>query len=221
MEDELRPVIEEALRDDDVVGAFLKGSHSQGTADQASDYDVVLIVREGPPSQEKAGKVDVSRATLRGLRDPPTWELPALAHARVLFDKTGDLAEAIARARRVDADELAELLDSYLNFFYRSLKAWSRGNELAARVQASESVLYLAQFLFALDGCRAPYPEAWASGLPAFAEDLLEIARTGDPRRQQQLQARVERIARERGLDRVYAGWTGGEIERAMSLSFS
>ena len=58
-----------------------------------------------------------------------------LAHARVLLDKTGEITAAIEAARRIGRDELAELYDSYLNDFYRSLKSWRRGRELGARIK--------------------------------------------------------------------------------------
>jgi hypothetical protein len=49
---------------------------------------------------------------------------------------------------------------------------------------------------------------------------MLEVLRTGDPRRQQELQAKVEQIATARGFRDVYEGWAGGEIDRVMALQF-
>jgi len=48
---------------------------------------------------------------------------------------------------------------------------------------------------------------------------LDEVARTGDPQRQQELQARVERVATDRGFRDVYDAWDG-EIDRVMRFEF-
>jgi hypothetical protein len=48
---------------------------------------------------------------------------------------------------------------------------------------------------------------------------VLDVLRTGDPRRQQELQAKVERVASARGFRDVYDGWDG-EIDRVMALRF-
>ena len=53
-----------------------------------------------------------------------------------------------------------------------------------------------------------------------FRSLILDVLGTGDPRRQQALQAKVERIATARGFRDVYHSWTGGEIDRAMALRF-
>jgi hypothetical protein len=48
---------------------------------------------------------------------------------------------------------------------------------------------------------------------------MLEVARTADPRRQQELQAAVERVATAHGFRDVYDGWEG-EIDRVMLFDF-
>jgi hypothetical protein len=219
-EDELlRPLLEEAERDANVVGVFLKGSRSLGIGDDASDWDLVVVLSDGEPSHSKMGQLDVLRTTLARLRRASSYELPAIAHSQVLLDKTGQVGEAVAAAAQVEHAELVELYDSYLNDFYRSLKAWQRGRELAARIKAVRSLWYLGDLLFALDGRRAPYPSAWGGRLGELESLILEVARTADPTLQQQLQARVERIATARGLRKVYDGFDG-EIDRVMAFEF-
>lgn len=215
----LRPVLEEAERDPDVVGVVLKGSQATGTADDDSDWDLVVVTVDGEPSQSKSGQLDVFRTTLARFRAAPSWELPALAHARVLLDKTGEVTTAIEAAGRISREELAELYDSYLNDFYRSLKAWRRGRELGARIKAGRSLWWLGEFLIGLEGKRAPYPSMWSGRLGELEPLVVEVARTGDPRRQQELQAAVEGVAAERGFRDVYDAWDG-EIERVMSFHF-
>jgi len=220
MDDPLAPLLTEADSDPNVVGVFLKGSRALGTDVESSDWDVVVVLREGDPSHRKDGVVDVLTTTLARVHDAPRFELPAIAHARVLLDKTGEVAAAIDAAGRINRDELAELYDSYLNDFYRSLKAWARGDELAARLKASRSIWWLGELLLGLDGRRAPYPGAWAGRLGDLEPLVLDVLRTGDPRRQQELQEKVERIASARGFRDVYDGWTAGEIDRVMALDF-
>lgn len=215
----LRPILGSAERDPNVLGVVLKGSRALANADELSDWDLVVVVSEGEPSHEKTGNFDVLRTTLVRLQNAPSWELPALAHAQVLLDKTGEVAAAIEAAGRMSRDELAELYDSYLNDFYRSLKAWRRGRELAARIKAARSLWWLGAFLLALEGRRAPYPSAWGGRLGDLEPLMLEVARTGDPRRQQELQAAVEQVATAHGFRDVYDGWNG-EIERVMSFLF-
>jgi diamine N-acetyltransferase len=220
MDDVLAAVLADAESDTNVIGVFLKGSRAVGTDVVGSDWDVVVVLREGEASQRKDGVLDVLRTTLARVQNAPRYELPAIAHARVLLDKTGEVAETIEAAARIGRDELAELYDSYLNDFYRSLKAWARGQELAARLKASRSIWWLGEFLLGLDGRRAPYPGAWAGRLGELEPLVLDVLRTGDPRRQQELQAKVEQIATARGFRYVYEGWTGGEIDRVMALRF-
>lgn len=218
--DVLAPVLAEADADANVLGVFLKGSRAVGTDVAGSDWDVVVVLREGEPSHRKDGALDILRTTLAGVHEAPRYELPAIAHSHVLLDKTGEIADAIDAAARIERDELAELYDSYLNDFYRSLKAWARGQELAARLKASRSMWWLGEFLLGLDGRRAPYPGAWAGRLGELEPFILEVLRSADQRRQQQLQVQVEQIATARGFRDVYDGWTGGEIDRVMALRF-
>ena len=216
MVDEL---LAEAERDPNIVGVVLKGSRAMGTADESSDWDLVVVTAEGEPRHEKSGGLDVLTTTLARVRAAPSWELPALAHAQVLLDKTGEVTEAIEAAGRVSRDELAELYDNYLNDFYRSLKGWQRGRELGARIKGVRSLWWLGEFLIGLDGKRAPYPGAWAGRLGELEPLILEVARTADPTRQQELQAAVEPIAAAHGFRDVYDAWNG-EIDRVMAFRF-
>jgi predicted nucleotidyltransferase len=220
MNDVLRPILAEAERDPNVIGVFLKGSRAAGTHDEESDWDLVVVTRDGEPSHGKQGALDVLRTTLERLRSAPKYELPAIAHARVLLDKTGEITRTINDAAQISRDELAELYDSYLNDFYRSLKSWRRGRELAARIKAARSLWWLGEFLLGLEGKRAPYAGAWSGRLGELEPLMLEVARTADPKAQQELQARVEQVATAHGFRDVYDGWTGGEIDRVMAYRF-
>jgi predicted nucleotidyltransferase len=219
LEPELNELLEQAKSDPDAVGLVLIGSFASGTADEQSDVDVLYVMRDGatPPKRERSGRVDLIPTTLDRLRNATDWFKPALAHARVLFDRDGEVAAAIESAQAVPREETAELYDAYLNDLYRSLKAWRRGNELAARIEAGRSLRYLGELLFALEGTRGPYPKDWRGRLGDLEPLVLEVARTADPARQQELARRVRELAHE--YEDVYADWHG-EIDRVLELDF-
>jgi predicted nucleotidyltransferase len=219
MHELVQPILDEAERDDNVVGVLIKGSQAMGMADEESDWDVVVILLQGEPSQKKDGRLELITTTLERVRAVSSWELPALAHSRVLLDKTGELAEAVEAAGQLTRKELAELYDGYLNDFYRSLKSWRRGRELGARIMCGRSLWWLGDFLIALEGKRAPYTEYWGGRLGELEPLILEVARTADPRRQQELQAAVEQIATAHGFRDVYDAWDG-DIDRVMGFRF-
>ena len=54
--------------DPNVVGVLLKGSQSMGAADEESDWDVVLVLLEGEPSQKRDGSVELITTTLERVR---------------------------------------------------------------------------------------------------------------------------------------------------------
>jgi predicted nucleotidyltransferase len=214
----VRPILEAAERDANVAGVLLKGSHSMGAADEESDWDVVVVLLDGEPSQTRDGKLELITTTLERVRGVTSWELPALAHSRVLLDKSGELAKAVEAAGVLTHDQLAELYDSYLNDFYRSLKGWRRGRELGARILSARSLWWLGDFLIGLEGSRAPYTEYWGGRLGELESLILEVARTADPTRQR-LQRAVEQIATAQGFRHVYDAWNG-DIDRAMTFQF-
>jgi predicted nucleotidyltransferase len=219
LEPDLNELLEQAKSDPDAVGLVLIGSYASGTADVESDVDVLYVLRDGaePPKRERTGRVDLVPTTIDRLRNPADWFKPALAHARVLLDVDGEVAAAVESAQRVSREETAELYDAYLNDLYRSLKAWRRGNELAARIEAGRSLRFLGELLFALEGRRGPYPKDWAGRLGELEPLILEVARSADPTRQQELARRVRELARD--YEDVYADWHG-EIDRVLELDY-
>ena len=219
MNELVRPIVEAAESDPNVAGVLLKGSQSMGAADAESDWDVVVVLHDGEPSQTRDGRLELITTTLERVRGVSSWELPALAHSRVLLDKTGELAAAVEAAGQLTREELAELYDNYLNDFYRSLKAWRRGRELGARILSGRSLWWLGDLLLGLDGTRAPYTEYWGGRLGELEPLIVEVARTADPRKQQELQAAVERIATAHGFRHVYDAWNG-DIDRVMAFRF-
>ena len=216
MEPDLNDLVSEAQSDANAVGLVLIGSYASGGPDDESDVDVLYVEREGPTRRKHhRGRIELIPTTLARIQEPTDWFKPALGNAEVVLDKTGEVAKAVAAAASVDRAFAAERLDDYLNSFYRSAKAWRRGNELAGRIEALASLRSLAEYLHALDGRRAPYPSAYGGTLGELEPSIEGVARTPGLHEQQRLQARVEELARARGFGDVYDDW-GGEIERAM-----
>lgn len=125
--------------DADVLGAFLSGSRGKGFATPHSDYDVVVIVRDGALAQCRArypfryaAGIDCVLHDLAGFKDhaaygfPEAWDRYDFAHVEGLFDRTGDLQRLIEAKGRAPETHQQELLrgslDAYLNGLYRSLK---------------------------------------------------------------------------------------------------
>jgi predicted nucleotidyltransferase len=221
----LEALAREASEDADSLGLVVTGSRAAGTEDEHSDYDVVWVLTDD--AFERLFPGDARARAERSFRDAPHadivyscprllaavaaepgWWTPGYASARVLLDKTGEVAEALRRIAERPAEsasaEVFEAYDAYLNSFVRSLRAWQKGDELGARLHAAESAVYLVRALFALERRWPPYHDHLHRELgllaaqgwePGFLEvGVLELARGGEPAAQQRLQARVEAL---------------------------
>lgn len=226
----LEQLVAEAEDDPVTLGLLLTGSRSVGHSMPDSDYDLVWVLTdrayerrsEESGTREKrplagGGLADIVYScplNLSSIAKEPGWWTPGYATARVLLDKTGQverLLDAIALIPPERAhQEAVDAFDGYINAFVRSVKAWRRGDELGARLQAGESVAYLVRALFALEGLWAPYhdriagrldtldAQGWPPG--ALQRTLFELVRSGDPRLQQRLQIDVEALMASRGI---------------------
>jgi hypothetical protein len=154
---ELVGLLNEAQTDPDAVALVLFGSAASGSTHEESDLDVWYVRRVEPlPPRERRGRLEIVPTTLELLRAAPDWQKPALAYAQTIWDETGEVESVLAAARTISHDGTAELYDGYLNDFYRSMKAWRMGNELAGRIECGRSLRFLGELLVALDGIRAP-----------------------------------------------------------------
>ena len=70
-----------------------------GAADEDSDWDVVLVLLEGEPSQKKDGSVELITTTLERVKGVSSWESRG-ARALASAGQTGELAVAVEAAGR-------------------------------------------------------------------------------------------------------------------------
>ena len=212
----LDALLEEARGDDNVVGVVLFGSRGRGAfVTDASDWDVFVVVRErrGDRPFVHGARLETVEVTVDELRSRPEYDRYALAWLEPQLDKTGEIAEALRDAVRVEPASAGEPLDGYVNLYYRSAKNARAGLMLASLLDAQESVGWFLEFVFAVHGRLRPYnkwlewelehhPLPW-SDLPR----LERIARTGDLADQQALFRDAESLARANGLGAVIDGW--------------
>jgi hypothetical protein len=250
------PVLETLRRaaesDPDTLGLILSGSRASGCATAESDYDLEWVLTDAAGERHKtaggamahrspvvaaiAARPDVDLGyscprDLEALISTPDWRAPAYATAAVLVDRSGEVARLVRgigmpTAERAERDARSAY-DAYLNAFYRSMKAWRRGDELGGRLQAADSALYLLRALFALEGRWPPYLDRLANRLDELAgqgwpadylrETLQTLVATGDPRLQSEVEARVAAVMHHRGYGRVKEEWHG-EIERVAAF---
>jgi hypothetical protein len=246
----LQRLIGDAAADPSTVGLILSGSRGAGCAGQESDYDIEWVLTDAvyAERQERGEPLSLSKTRLDGqpadlsytcprelerIAANPGWWTPGYATARVLLDKTGEITPALERIAAMPEEkakaDAGGFFDAYLNAFYRSLKAWRRGDDLGGRLQAAESAMHLVRTLFPLARRWPPYHDRLAPQLellegqgwpPGYLhEALLSLVTTGDPKLQQDLEARVEALMREHGYGGVVEVW-GGEIERVRAFRF-
>ena len=222
----LDEVVGEVNADPESIGLILHGSRAAGVHKRDSDYDLVRVVtdesleareqlRERRPGPPLVDMVYSSPARLRLRAETSDGYTPMFVTAEVVADTEGQVAalvEAIvANAGTRAWDDLDELYDSYLNCFFRSLKAWRRGDELGGRLQAAHSCCCLVRLLFAAERQPAPFydqlsaplrelelVQGWEEGY--LAETLIRVLATGDPTLQQELELRVEALFDARGI---------------------
>lgn len=153
--------------------------------------------------------------TLAELRNQPDWSRYSLAWLEPQLDKTGEVADALRDGVHVDPATAGEPLDAYVNSYYRSLKNARLGLELAALLDAQDSVRWFLEFAFTVHGRLRPYNKwlAWElehQPLPSNNLSLARlerIARTGDLAAQAALFRDAESLARAHGLGAVIDGW--------------
>jgi hypothetical protein len=243
----LAELMAEVRADPETLGLLLHGSRALGTHRPDSDYDLIRVVSEKAYLARKARGALVERsATDAGTKadvlyqtpsrieayvSDPGWYTPTYISARILFDRTGELASLMTRlaaeAGRIAFERTAAAYDDYLNCFVRSIKAARRGDEIGRTLHAAESALALVRLLFGLQSRWPPYHDNLAAVLPQVEEAqgwppgylsdaLLKLVRSADPTFQQELEARVEDLMRSRDIQHEW----GDDLEPLKALRF-
>lgn len=239
-EELLARLLADAWEDPAPLGLIRSGSPA---LDDDSDLDLSWVltdeayrerVRSNAAVHVRQGASDIlytSPEELERLVNHPGWWTYGYAAASVLLDKNGVVTPLQQAFRSMSpgeaADRAAEAYDGYLNSFIRSLRAWQKGDELGARLQAAESLMHAARTLFALERRPVPYHDRLAQELasldvqgwqPGYLGTVfLEIARSADPTRQQELEQRLTKLIR--GRDVPEEDW-GEQLERLRRRRF-
>jgi hypothetical protein len=224
-------LVELATADPAVVGLALKGSRAHdGMTTQHSDHDLYVVLADDATTDltrlagHRTAELDLVIVSLTEFRAAgmPGSERYALARARIVLDRLdGDIARILADKARLGADEAFQnaggWLDAYANSLYRSVKNHRDGQDLAARLDAADSIRFLIELLFALDRRPRPYNKylEWELArhpLPGWDTDGLlravdRVSATGDVSLQRYLFTRVEAAAREAGHGEVLDAW--------------
>jgi hypothetical protein len=243
----LAPLLAAAAADPEVEGVILSGSRGAGVDDAESDYDLEWVLTdEAYDRRAERGEqmhlsqdldqplLDMSYTCFRKLAQiaaDASWPLPGYTTARILYDKAGRVTQAVQDMVTIPEERAREdvlgWFDAYINAFYRSMKAWRRGNKLGGQLQAADSAMHLVRVLFAIERRWPPYHDRLVHQLdtlasqgwpPGYLHDaLLRLVQTGDPKFQQELEARVEALMRARGFE---VNLWEGEIDRVKAFRF-
>jgi hypothetical protein len=221
----VQPLIAMARTNPEIEGLILSGSRGAGVHDAESDYDLEWVLADEAydqlaargdemrvPEDSDQPWLDIGYTCCQKLAEVAAaadWRLAGYTTAQVLYDKTGQVTQVL-RAMGTMSDEqthaaVLSWFDAYINAFYRSLKAWRRGNELGGRLQAAASVMYLVHVS----------SQGWQPG--ALRHTLLQLLQTGDPRLEQELELKIEALLRARGFE---VNLWGGEIDRVKAFHF-
>jgi hypothetical protein len=220
--------LEHAREDDRIVGVVLTGSRGRNAmVHDASDWDVRVAVADGHEALADSldtphgSEIEVAATTVSHFPTWPAWDRYSFAHATVLVDKLGgEFERIVARLGSLNDSEATTLacdaLGAYTNSLYRSLKNADLDLDLAARLDAAESVSTLLTALFAFEGRIRPFNKYLSWELHAYPLNewqsaelitLVEEALTGRASSARDLFRAVEPRIREHGLGDVVDDW--------------
>jgi len=231
-------LLDHAHNDPNIVGLLLVGSRGLGAhVTRDSDYDAYVILSDGRlldeyaelfPSEHGA-PVEYILVSLESFRahalpgTPSRWNAYTFAHIEPLIDKLdGEIGRLTLAKTLPGPDDAREFFGGYVNLYYRSKKNLVAGRELEGRLDASESVGWLLDFLFAAhDRVRPfnkwlrwelrhhPLDEPWQHQVLPRIEAILS---TGGIDEQRDMFLDAEALARKRGIEDVVDSW-GPDVE--------
>ena len=229
---------------DGLLGLVLSGSAARGMATERSDLDIYVILTDEAARDRETTRtpaVDEIPLALSELEDIPPfgtegwWFRWAFAWTPTLLDRTGGrIPEACRRLARLSDNEADAVLlehdrlDGWVNYAYRALKSDRDNRPLERRLDAAESMPWLLDVVFALEGRVRPYHkylpwELRQHPLRAWPADVLLslLVRTldGEPAAIRETFTRVQAcctafdLARGNHRTRAMIGSWGDELE--------
>jgi predicted nucleotidyltransferase len=180
-QEQFQRLLQVAREDPEIVGLVLTGSRGKGFGSEASDFDVLLIVRPEALATyhdrfsegESWAGFDWWVTSLPELEpiaatwgEPLAWEILcnerySFADVSVLVDKTGQVQRLVDEKGFIPEEQRRPIaytaLGAYTNSLYRSLKCLGNGNDLGARLEAADAIGHALTVIFALEGRHRPY----------------------------------------------------------------
>ncbi|NHI94852.1 MAG: hypothetical protein EAX96_20350 [Candidatus Lokiarchaeota archaeon] len=236
-ENRFNDLYEIAKKDPNILGFFLSGSRSKGFQNKFSDYDVYFIVEDNSiyDYQKKYPKhlyekIDLMVLSLTEFKELARWGHDSwlfryeFAHLHAIIDKNGEIQKIIDEKARIPKENYIEFieksLDGYINYVYRSIKCIRDGNFFAARLEASFSIPFFFDVIFAIHERRIrPYYKylKWEmekfplNKLPLNAEEIIykinRILDNADLQTQQDLLRMVEKVLINEGFKKIFTSW--------------
>lgn len=231
-------LLNEVKTNPDIIGVVLGGSRGKGFENVHSDYDVRMIVKddvakkyEQKYDQMNFDEIDLVVSSLSEFRNYAAWDSTEawdrydFTHVKVHVDKTGEIKKIVKEKGSIPEDKLHDFivysLDAYINGVYRSVKCHRNKNVTGARLEASTSIPYLLDLVFALHKRPKPfygyldreltmYPLKklpWSS--TKFSKMILVILATGELKTQQTILKTIEKLFRKAGFNDTFDGWEG------------
>lgn len=234
-------IIAQSRKDPEILGLIPTGSRGKGWAQETSDYDAIMVVRDESVeayrerySEERWQVLDLRVMSFSEFEayaswgSEYAWDRYTFANLEALADKTGDIQRLIDEKGRIP-DEVrdqfvAEALDGYINCFYRSVKCIRNGNLLGARMEAADAIQSMLTVIFGREGRHRPFSgylerEIRRYPLKDFPLDWREflplldsILDDANLEAQRHLFTIVEALCRFDGHDAVFDAW-GDDLE--------
>ena len=240
LEEMYQTLLTEAVGHQKVLGVVLGGSRGKDATflTEHSDYDVVVILDDAAEDVVKtqferfsSPTFDVRVCSLSEFTDYAawgteySWDRYNFAHNTPALDKTGSIASLVKDKGTLpevaQKSFVTDSLDSYINSVYRSAKYWRDGKQFAALLDASESLPYLMDALYGLEGRVKPYNKYFEWELEhyplallpwpvdEFVHDYKTILTTGDLATQEKIFTHVKRLFSTNGYAETIDAWKG------------
>ena len=238
--------VEEARKDQNIIGFFLSGSRGKNRETKFSDYDIEIIVKNKASKAykkkyEKRNKFPFGFTVLSvsefrqhaKIGGSSEWDKASYTHVKAIIDKTGEIQKLINEKGRIPKSKIknyvAGRLDGYINYLYRSLKCFRDGEYVGARLEASRSINFFLDIIFGLEERVTPYYKylEWElekhplKKFPVKSKELikmlLKVLEDADIKTQQKLFNLVEKVFR-KNYSYVFDNWEASSIKLIKSF---